>query len=240
MQMMNPSALDMSLAEILIEFLGQHQLFTTIVQSAIRHNVLGGIWFALAIFVLWLEALGNGTLALRRRVISTIVGSGLAILLTLPAAALVSWPPPNRHPEFRTRYPLFLDRNPNQNSFPSQSTAVFTAIAVGVLSIRRRLGWLLLLVAAFGVGFPRIYVGGHYLSDVLAGLILGLLGCFLAIRFAEPRLLSQVDIWLDAGPRRRLARDVFVFLWIVQVAVGFREVVWLRDSFPVLLRALLA
>ncbi len=238
--MTSPSTLDMWLAANLIEFLNRHELFTQSVQSAIRHNVLGGIWFAGAVFMLWGEALRNGPPELRRRVVSTIVGSALAILLTLPATALVSWPPPNRHPELRTRYPLFLDRNPNQSSFPSQSTAACTAIAVGVLSVRRRLGGLLLLMAAFGVGFARMYVGGHYMSDVLAGLALGLLGGFLAVRLAEPRLVLRLDIWLDAGLRRRLARDAFIFLWIVQVAVGFREIVWLRDSLPVLVRAVLA
>jgi len=236
---MSPFTFDMWLAGKLVEFIARHELFTIVVQSAIRHNVLGGIWFAGVIFLLWIEGVRNGDPALRRRVISAITGSALAILLTLPAAALVNWPPPNRHPDLRKLYPLYLDRNPNQNSFPSQSTAAYAAIAVGVFSVRRRLGILLLLIATFGVGFARIYVGGHYLTDVLAGLILGLIGCFLVVRFAEPWLVFRLDAWLDAGPRRRLARDAFIFLCILQVAVGFREVVWLRDSLPVLVRALL-
>lgn len=240
LQMTSPSTLDLWIAENLIEFLGRHELFARSVQSAIRHNLLGGIWFAAAIFLLWVEGGRSGAPELRRRVLSTIVGSGLAILLTLPATALVSWPPPNWHPELRARFPLYLDRNPNPNSFPSQSTAAYTAIAAGVLSVRRRMGGLLLLTAALGVGFPRMWVGGHYLSDVLAGLALGLLGCLVALRLAEPGLVFRLETWLDAGPRRKLIREGFVFLCILQIAVGFREIVWLRESLPVLLRALLA
>lgn len=229
-----PGWLDMMTAEFLASLLGRHPLFDLSVQSAIRHNVLGGVWFGATLFILWIQATQPHEARLKSRLLATMLGSALAIVLTVPASLLVSWTPPNQTARLRQRYPAYLDRNINANSFPSQSTAAYTAIALGLLSVRRRIGGMLLCGALLLVGLPRMYVGGHYLTDVLAGLLLGGLGASLAILLLEPRSLPKLIGALDRSPFGRLLLHLTVFAWILQVSVGFREIIWVRYAIPVL------
>ena len=81
------------------------------------------------------------------------------------------------------------------------------------------------------VSLPRLYLGGHYPTDVLVGLILGFFGYFGARIFLERSLASWLERLFEKENWLRILGDIFVFLWILQVAVDFREAVWIRDSF---------
>jgi membrane-associated phospholipid phosphatase len=61
-------------------------------------------------------------------------------------------------------------------SFPSgHTTAAFTYFVFMALTLNKRGGVLALLLFAVLVGFSRIYLAQHFLQDVVAGSILGLL-----------------------------------------------------------------
>ena len=74
---------------------------------------------------------------------------------------------------------LWLTDVGRTTSFPSghatQSLATFVMLA-GVIAARRsmprRLGWVLALVVAAGVGWSRVYLGVHWTTDVLAGWLI--------------------------------------------------------------------
>jgi undecaprenyl-diphosphatase len=97
--------------------------------------------------------------------------------------------------------PLFP--HPPNNSFPSSLTA-FAAVAgvIGVLAWRRR--GLVYVVGTVVVGFGCVYVGVHYLTDVIAGAALGAVcGALTWLVAGLPpvtRVLSAVERRL---PRRR-------------------------------------
>jgi len=59
------------------------------------------------------------------------------------------------------------------SSFPSDHAALFFALATGVYLTSRRLGWLMYLYTAVVIALPRVYLGIHYPSDILAGALLG-------------------------------------------------------------------
>ena len=56
--------------------------------------------------------------------------------------------------------------------FPSIHAVIVAAVAAGLWLVNRHLG-IVAAVAAAVMAFARIYVGAHYPSDVLAGLVLG-------------------------------------------------------------------
>ena len=56
----------------------------------------------------------------------------------------------------------------------------------------RRISLLLILVASV-VSFSRIYLGVHYLSDVLVGALLGILSAFLVYRFIFTTIASRIS-----------------------------------------------
>lgn len=57
-------------------------------------------------------------------------------------------------------------------SFPSDHATAAGAVAVGLLLTNRRWG-IVAAALAIVMAFARVYVGAHYLGDVLAGLALG-------------------------------------------------------------------
>lgn len=235
---LSPTSVDFWIAFKLAGLLGGHPLFDRCVESGIHHNVLGGVWYAAALFILWSRAVRPGGEFARRRILTTLAGTLIAILFTLLAGALISWPPPYHHPHLYPIYSQYFEYNPNTNSFPSQSTTVYTCIAAGLYSLNRPAGMLLWGALALLVALPRMYVGGHYLSDVIAGLILGLAGYIIARRGLEQPLVSRVECLMEGSATFRTAAEIVVFVWILQVAVGFREANWLWEGMGTLRRAL--
>ena len=83
-------------------------------------------------------------------------------------------------------------------SFPSGhatgAAAAFGAVAVVVLAGRapptRRAGWTVAMTIALAVAFSRVYLGVHWLTDVIGGLALGW-GWLYVVARAESRLLRD-------------------------------------------------
>ncbi|MEK7162992.1 MAG: phosphatase PAP2 family protein [Patescibacteria group bacterium] len=66
-------------------------------------------------------------------------------------------------------------------SFPSGHAAAFFALALAVFYFNKKVGWWFLISAVF-MGLARIFVGVHWPSDILAGMIVGL-GSVWLVRF---------------------------------------------------------
>ena len=89
--------------------------------------------------------------------------------------------------------PLIAEHDPN--SFPSGHTsASFAAASAWCRTLPRRWMGVTAVVLAALMGFSRLYVGVHFPSDVLAGVLVGLfcgwLACLLWQRFAAWRGLE--------------------------------------------------
>lgn len=75
-----------------------------------------------------------------------------------------------------------------QGSFPSDHAVMFFALALGIWSLQRRTGWLVMALMGYFTAL-RIALGFHWPSDMLGGGLLGVgsLGLFLlAERFLRP------------------------------------------------------
>lgn len=70
----------------------------------------------------------------------------------------------------------------NYQAFPSGHTAVSTGFFGVLLFASWRIGLLCLPIPLF-VAFSRIFLGAHYLSDVVGGMVVGLLIAFLVVSF---------------------------------------------------------
>jgi undecaprenyl-diphosphatase len=64
-------------------------------------------------------------------------------------------------------------------SFPSDHATASFAIAAAFLAHGMRRYGLAFLVAAFVIGFSRVYIGMHYVSDVLGGALTGIAAALL-------------------------------------------------------------
>lgn len=82
-----------------------------------------------------------------------------------------------------------LIKKPRDFSFPSGHTA--SSFASAIIINRTVQGWMGIaaLVLAIGIGVSRMYIGVHYPSDVLAGMISGILIAMLIWHLVETRAL---------------------------------------------------
>lgn len=85
------------------------------------------------------------------------------------------------------RFPLDLgpDRLPNSpdwSSLPSDNAIVAFALAMAIYSRQRALGWFAFIWSILVICLPRFYMGRHYLGDLVAGAVLGIVFVALAVK----------------------------------------------------------
>ena len=92
-----------------------------------------------------------------------------------------------------------MDSSPPTSSYPSGHTGAATALYFSFLLMAQRIerAWLRRLVVVvcaviqFLVGFARLYRGAHHISDVLAGMLYGLVCAVLAFQWWRRRAAAQ-------------------------------------------------
>lgn len=130
----------------------------------------------------------------RPRIVLAVVWTPLAFLLDSLFKLLLHHPRPT----------VAMIALPPDYSFPSghavAASALYVTLAMIAASAERRAGPRRLLIAsgivvALVVAWSRVYLGVHYLSDVVAGLMLGSAGAIVAARAvsARPNIDGETD-----------------------------------------------
>lgn len=124
--------------------------------------------FAVLLVVAYLEARQKGDC----RAVSGSVWAGGAALVALETGQLIGGAINRARPyDAMSGVHVLVDKT-TDFSFPSDHATAVGAVAVGLLITNRRWG-IVGGVLAVLMAFARIYVGAHYLTDVIAGLVLG-------------------------------------------------------------------
>jgi undecaprenyl-diphosphatase len=89
------------------------------------------------------------------------------------------------------------------SAFPSDHATFFFSFAVGSFFISRTLGWLVLAHAVLIISFPRVYLGLHYLTDVVAGALLG--GAVTYVLCTSERIRTGLGSWTRTWERTKPA-----------------------------------
>lgn len=164
--------------------------------------VYGVVLFGAALLWSWWAARSRGDVRAVAAALWAPLGMLLAVGLNQPLGHLVAEPRPY------TQMPgtLVLVARTTDFSFPSDHAVMAGAVATGVLLAGRRLG-LLVTAAAVLMAVTRVYVGAHYPSDVVAGVLLGSAVCGLGFLVVRPILLRLVTGLLPS-PLRPLLTSV--------------------------------
>ena len=124
----------------------------------------GVVWFAISILCLFDDDM-------------IIIGVGFIVALGLTTAVgegIIKHAVGRIRPCHKLEYSDLLTRRPDYYSFPSGHTASsFSVFAVAFWRCDTTT-WIGILLLATLIGFSRIYLRVHYLTDVLCGIILGI------------------------------------------------------------------
>lgn len=149
------------------------------------HMVLGGAMLGLA----WWRGQRKWT----RIFAAMLLAGALAGVAAYPLKFTTGRVRPSVHVEKGWRGP---ERHQNYQAFPSGHTAVSAGFFAVLLFVRWRLGLFCFFFPLF-VGFTRIFLGAHYLSDVVCGILLGILAAAivttLMFRREEPSALLKPE-----------------------------------------------
>ena len=161
------------------DFIMQHQ--NTALRSVMRYVSLLGDWpshAAVGLVLLgaaWHRRSKEWTRIFLAMLLAMMLAgvAGTVIKRTVPRAR------PSVHADTRWGGPRFSSK---YHSFPSGHVGASTAFFTVLLITRRRLGLVCLPIPIL-IGFSRMYVGAHYLSDVVCAAVLGILCALLFAYF---------------------------------------------------------
>ncbi|HKC77285.1 MAG TPA: phosphatase PAP2 family protein [Gaiellaceae bacterium] len=122
-------------------------------------------------------------------------GSGFAAAALSYAVAFVIHHAYDRPRPYVTHHISHPWSNTTDASFPSDHTTVSFAIAFAVLAFDVAAGWIFLVIAAI-IGIGRLFIGAHYPSDILVGIVVGLLAAGVVVRLL-PRFVSWVVAYVE-------------------------------------------
>lgn len=181
--------------------------------------VMGVIWWA------WFYRKGDAKIN-RSYLLTALLGSLVALFFARFLAHVFPLRVrPILNPNLHFRPPLGLPSQSNWtiwSSFPSDHAALFCALFTGVWLVSRRGGIALMVYILIAICLPRIYVGIHYPSDVLAGAALGVFSVLLCswskIRKSWTEIvLNWIERWPDVG-------YALLFIITFQIATLFWDI----------------
>lgn len=154
----------------------------------------GGIVFSVFYYVWW--NIHSLKLVEHRKVlITTIIAAFLAEITTIILSVYLPYrarPFTGKDISFSMPFKVDVWWSKTISSFPSDHATLFTVLGLGIFLCNKKLGWLVNAYILVFIFMPRLYLGFHYLSDVVSGVLIGSSFFFFALKSAKINKLSAV------------------------------------------------
>jgi undecaprenyl-diphosphatase len=219
------NSFDLAILKFFNHFAFRSALFDYMVEGVEKFYFTRGLGLICLLWWIWFR---GGAHARRDReiVVATAVATFVSLFL---GRFLAHWLPfrirPFVNPQLGMRFPHEVTcTGPmlrSWSSFPSDHAMMWFAVATGIYLASRRLGVIAFIYAFVFICLPRIYLGMHYPTDILAGIVLGIVICLLINRaWFRERIAGPA---LDWSVRYQGVFYVFVFLLSFELASQFDE-----------------
>ncbi|VXC17682.1 Phosphoesterase PA-phosphatase related protein [Burkholderia sp. 8Y] len=170
------NAFDTSIQTYLIHIAPSSDVFTHAVRVLADFYVFKGVLPLAILYAMWFKP--GSSLAYRREMVVAILSSAMVAFVVgrLLALLLPFRLRPIYDASLGLAFPGASDASNHLrlwSSLPSDHAALWMSVAVGILLVWRWIGVLAVLHCALFICLPRVYLGLHYPTDVIAGAVIG-------------------------------------------------------------------
>jgi undecaprenyl-diphosphatase len=173
--MLSAAPLDEPIVRFLNHFAQVNPAFDRLVVDIADSALLKGGFFMAYFWWLWFKG-GKDAASRQNAIVVSFAGALFAVAISRILQRLLPFHDRLVHAA-ATGFVLPAGVDPKSlsdwSSFPSDHAALFFALSTAILFQSRRSGFLAALWTTFVICLPRIYLGFHYPSDIIAGAVLG-------------------------------------------------------------------
>ena len=216
------NSFDFSVVHFMNAFAHRSMAFDALISLIEDSNLLKG-GFGLALYWWAWFQYERSSSNKREFLLFTFVSSAFALLLARTIALLIPFRErPFQNPDYHFQLPYTVTTSVHSwNSAPSDHAVLFFCLATSLWMVSRSLGLLAMCHAVFVVSLPRIYVGYHYPTDIIAGALIGI-GVALTCNFARLRdgITRPALHWME---KHQASFYALAFAWTFEVAELFES-----------------
>lgn len=229
---MNP--VDRGIISFFNDFAHKSRFFDSSMVFLSEHDFLkGGVFMAMLWFA-WFRH-HDGERNRRDYLLSALVMSIVAVIIArLLADALPFRDRPMHTASLHFQLPYKVEPSDFEgwSSFPSDHAVLFFSLATSLYVVWRPLGVFGFLYAFFAICLPRVYLGVHWPTDIVAGAALGVALGWLSTRRAVRELISTHPLrWFELYPGLCYAALFVVTFETVVLFGDARDLAhWLKDA----------
>lgn len=214
---MGPTAFDLRIIHLFLRY-ESNPLLVDVSDTLSRDLLVSGFVFVVPIAFKW-KRFDTTNANTDSTVMTIVIGTLIALAIGLLSQLIFKRSPPVISPVFKDSFALHYMPIPNQNSFPSFSSVVFSVLAFGTAAWNFSLAIGLFAWLLFFVEPIQMFVGARYPTDVAAGLVIGF--CSLA---SSKWLANNGRFFERLMCSRSYLLESFFFLWLFEAACAFQDV----------------
>lgn len=199
-------ALDYAVSAYLNQFAQRSWAFDQAVAFlSVNHLFKGGILMALLWWAWFRGAEPSQRNAARDHMVATLLSCVVALAVARLLIILLPYRERPLHTEaldWTLPHGVAATALDGLSSFPSDHATLFFAVAVGMMFVSRKLGLLALAYVAIAIALPRLYLGLHFLSDIVVGGLIGGLTSAAGNRLLPGgRVTRGLRTWSGSAPQ---------------------------------------